>query len=126
METKINEIEVNGIKYVPKSNVNNTAADVDGLQCCIVRTYAAGVFYGYIKEKTYTPSGLVVSVVNARRIWSWSGSASLSQMAIEGVKNAEGCKFSMPCNEELINVIELLPVTENALSNLNLVPEWKK
>lgn len=110
---------------MPKSTASNKAESIDGMECCIIRSFTAGVFYGYVKSKEYTPSGLVVELINARRIWYWSGSASLSQMAIEGVKNVYKCKFSMECNETIINVIELLPLSESALNNLNSVPVWK-
>jgi len=44
---------------------------------------------GYLKAV----KGRKVELVNARRLWYWSGAASLSQMALEGVKNPDTCKF---------------------------------
>ena len=43
----------------------------------IVRTYSAGVFAGYIEAR----NGQEVVMRNARRLWMWSGAASLSQLA---------------------------------------------
>lgn len=88
----------------------------------IVRTYSAGVFAGNLKSK----NDKEVTLTNARRLWYWSGAASLSQLAMEGVKNPQACKF--PC--EVIEVtltesIEILSVTEQAKKSIEGVPVWK-
>ena len=44
------------------------------LKYVIVRTYSAGVFAGELESK----NGQEVVLRNARRIWYWSGAASLS------------------------------------------------
>lgn len=46
----------------------------------IVRTYSAGVFAGELETK----DGREVTLMNARRLWYWTGAASLSQLAQEG------------------------------------------
>lgn len=88
----------------------------------IARTYSAGVFAGELKYR----NGKEVELLNARRLWSWSGAASLSQLAMEGTSNPENCKF--PCEVTsviLTEVIELLPVTEKARNSIKGVPIWK-
>ena len=75
------EIEINGIKYVPASSVKtmpSMAKRIAGKEYCIVRTYSAGVFAGFINRKTTTKSG---TVFDAKRIWYWVGANSLSQLA---------------------------------------------
>ena len=65
-------------------------------------------------------------MTNARRLWYWSGAASLSQLAMEGVKNPFLCKF--PCEVarvELTQAIEILDVTTAARKSIAEVPEWK-
>ena len=89
----------------------------------IVRTYSAGVFAGNLESRT----GQEVVLRNARRIWYWSGAASLSQLAMEGTSDPENCKF--PCEVdrvELFQVIEILDVMEKAEKNIKKVPIWKK
>ncbi len=89
----------------------------------IVRTYSAGVFYGEIESR----NGQEVVMRNARRLWYWDGAASLSQMAMEGVKRPENCKFAMPVDRvELLQAIEILDTTAEAQKNIEEVPEWKK
>ena len=86
-EQKINEIEVNGIKYIPKDQANEPSTDLDGMKCVLVRTYSAGVHFGYLEKK----EGKEVMLRKTRRVYYWSGAASLSQMAIDGVKNPDDC-----------------------------------
>lgn len=88
----------------------------------IVRTYSAGVFAGYIESR----SGREVVMVNARRLWYWDGAASLSQLAMEGVKKPENCKF--PCEVkrvELLEVIEILDTTDEAEKSIKGVKIWE-
>lgn len=88
----------------------------------IVRADRAGVFAGNIKER----NGGEVTMTNVRRIWYWDGAASLSQMAIEGVKKPENCKFTVTVPEMIIlGVIEIIPCTDEAEKNIKGVPEWK-
>lgn len=87
----------------------------------IVRTYSAGVFAGYLESR----NGREVVLLNARRLWKWSGAASLSQLAMEGTKNPNDCKF--PCEVlrvELLEAIEILDVTQNAEKSIKSVPIW--
>ena len=87
----------------------------------IVRTYSAGCFAGYI-EKRFTEKNIVM--INARRLWYWKGAASLSQMAIDGVKFPEECKFPAPVRVELTEVIEIIDCTEKAQKSIESVPIW--
>lgn len=92
----------------------------------IVRSYAAGVFAGEIVSKTHEKSGLVVKMANARRIWYWKGAASLSQLSIDGVSCPSECKFPEAVPEvELMNVVEILPMSEKAVASVAGVPVWR-
>lgn len=89
----------------------------------IVRTYSAGVFAGDLVSR----KGKEVVMENARRIWYWSGAASLSQLAMEGTSDPNNCKF--PCEVsrvELIQAIEIIDTTEKAKESIKAVPVWKK
>lgn len=116
------EITVNGIVYVPKDSVQNTAKNKEGLKYVIVRTYSAGVFAGYLESR----SGQEVVLLNARRIWYWAGAASLSQLSIDGTSNPSDCKFPAPVQRvELLQAIEILDCTEKAQNSIEGVSEWK-
>jgi hypothetical protein len=116
----MNEIIVNGVTYVPKQQ-----AELSNIK--MVRSYGAGVFFGEVIKETYESGVLIVEMVNARRVWYWDGSASLSQLATEGTSAPENCKF--PCevpHVKLVNVIEILTITDKALKSLKAVKVWQK
>ena len=88
----------------------------------IVRGDRSGVFFGNLKER----NGQEVTLTDCRRLWYWSGAASISQIAAEGVKNPDECKFTMSVSEIIIlDAIEIIPCTEEAIQNINSVKTWK-
>ena len=122
MEQKINELEINGIVYVPKSTQNQKAESLNGLPYVIVRTYSAGVFAGYLKSR----NGKEVELLHARRLWYWAGAASLSQLSVDGTSKPKECKF--PCEVsriELIEAIEILECTKKAQESIKNVTVWQ-
>lgn len=121
MKKNIKTITINGIEYVEKSSQNIKAETFKGLEYKIVRTYSAGVFAGYLKSRT----GQEVVLLKARRLWQWSGAASLSQLAQSGTSKPENCKFPETVDKvELLQAIEILDVTEKAKKSLDLVKVW--
>lgn len=91
-------------------------------QYYIVRSDRAGVFFGNIQER----NGSEVTMKNVRRIWYWDGAASLSQLAMEGVKHPVNCKFTVTVPEmTILRVIEIITCTDAAVSNIKGVAEWK-
>ena len=116
----MDEIIINGVKYVPETSSKNVV-NTDGLEYCMVRTYSAGVFAGYLESR----DGKEVVLRNARRIWYWSGAASLSELATRGTSDPGNCKF--PCAVDkvtLMEAIEIIPITEAAKNSIDEVPEW--
>lgn len=88
----------------------------------IVRTFSAGVFFGKIESR----NGKEVVLRDARRLWYWDGAASLSQLAMEGVKKPENCKFPCAVNRvELLEVIEILDTTEECKKSIDSVKIWE-
>ncbi len=123
----MNTITINGVEYAPveemKSNLVVPAETLDGMEFKVVRTYSAGVFAGYVESR----EGKEIVLRNAIRIWYWKGAASLSQLAMEGVKEPDECKFAMPVDKvTLTEVIEILDCTQAAKENIEGVPSWKK
>lgn len=111
------EIILNGTKYVPE--VNNKKEDHPYVMC---RTFSAGVFAGYLISR----EGKEVLLHQARRIWRWSGAATLSQLAQSGTSKPEDCKFPEEVSEViLIEVIEIITITEKAKETIKKVPVWK-
>ena len=123
MEQQINEMKINGVEYVRKDSIQQAQAapKLDGLEYCIIRTYSAGVFAGYIKSRDKQEA----TVLQARRLWYWDGANSLSQLAMEGVSKPENCKFPVEVTKiELTNVVEVISCTEEAKESIANVAIW--
>ena len=128
---KDGEMEINGKIYVLKSSVesNVKAPSLKGLKLVLIRSYAAGVHYGYLQKREDLLSGLKVTLVKSRRIWYWDGANSLSQLAMDGINASKiaNCKFSIEVPEiEITQCIEVIPVTAKAADSINAIPVWKQ
>lgn len=90
-------------------------------RCVIVRS-TAGVFMGTLDKYESREATLH----DVRRLWYWTGAASLSQLAQEGTKRPGECKF--PCAVDRIiipEVMEMLDVTAKAKKSLTGVKVWE-
>lgn len=120
-KTDINEVEINGVKYTRKGSETSPSVQVDGLDYVIVRCDRAGVFAGYLEER----EGTEAILVNVRRLWYWSGAASLSQLSIDGTTKPNDCKFPAPVSKIVVTgVIEVLSTTQKAKDSIESVREW--
>lgn len=121
MKQEINEIEVNGVKYT-RADQAAKCEELDG-EYSVVRTYSAGVFFGILKDR----NGKEGTVLNARRVFYWSGAASLSQLSIDGTSKPNDCKFPEAVSSVLLTeIIEVLPLTKKAKQSLDGVKIWKQ
>lgn len=89
----------------------------------IVRADRAGVFYGTLTSK----EGTEVQLTDARKLYYWSGAAAIEQLALDGPRNPKQCQFTVVNKESsIMGVIQIIPCTEQAVSNIENVPVWKK
>ena len=79
----------------------------------IVRTYSAGVHFGYLAGR----DGREVSLERSRRIWRWRGANTLSEIALHGVDKAYS-RLSEPVSLLLLECIEIIPCTPDAVEKL--------
>lgn len=78
----------------------------------LVRTYSAGVHFGTVISR----EGQEIHLSNARRLWSWGGALSLSEVASKGI-DLNNSKVSVPVEEIILTqAIEIIPISQ--LSNL--------
>ena len=88
----------------------------------IIRGDRSGVFYGTLASK----DGREVELHDCRRIWYWSGAASLHQLANEGVKYPLACKFTITIPSiVIVDAIEIIPCSEEAIKIIDEVPVWR-
>ena len=89
---------------------------------CIVRCDRSGVFFGTIAEM----EGQRARISNVRNIWWWEGAASIMQLADEGTKKPNECKFTLTVSEITVtDVIQVIPCTDKAIANLSAVKPWR-
>lgn len=87
----------------------------------IVRGENSGVFFGTLAAK----EGCEVKLEQCRRIWYWDGANSISQLAVDGVKRPNKCKFTVAVDEIIIlDIIEIILCTERAITIIEEVPVW--
>lgn len=123
MEITQNQVTINGKVYVLADSLSNSKAEnKDGLEYKMIRGDRSGVFVGYLKSL----NGKEAILLEARRIWYWTGAASISQLAIDGTNNPTNCKFPEAVSKiQITDVIEVLDVTEKAKKSIESVKIWK-
>ncbi len=88
----------------------------------IVRGDRSGVFAGRLESQ----EGQKMVLTDCRRLWYWSGAASIHQIALEGVKNPQKCNFTVTVDQiAILDAIEVIPTTAAAEANIKAVPVWK-
>lgn len=88
----------------------------------IVRGDKSGVFAGNIKER----NGQEVTMTNVRGIWYWDGAATIAQLAVEGTKKPQNCKFTLTVPEiTILDAIEIIPCSAAAEESIKGVAVWK-
>lgn len=85
----------------------------------LVRSYDAGVYFGTMVEMR----GEQVELANVRNIWSWEGASCLSQIANDGINSG---KVSSSVSSMVLNrVCQVMPLSDDAIANLEGQEEWK-
>ena len=88
----------------------------------IVRANCAGVFFGILNRFENRD----VELLKCRKLYYWSGASETLQIANEGVKNPQNCKFTVEVEQIFIqDTIEVIPCSNISIANLNNVPVWK-
>ena len=119
--SKPETIKIDDVEYVRKDSINQMATVFNNMKYCIVRTYSAGVFAGYVESR----NGQEVVMRQARRIYYWDGAATLSQLAMSGTSKPQNCKFPVAVDKiELLQAIEVLDCTEAAKKSIEGVKIW--
>lgn len=79
----------------------------------LVRTYSAGVHFGYIKARR----GKEVDLTDSRRIWRWFGAWTLSEIATAGL-DIDKSKVAAPVDITLTEAIEIIDCTPQAVASI--------
>ena len=85
----------------------------DGLKPVIVRTYSAGVHFGYLARR----EGKEVTLERSRRIWRWEGAWTLSEIATKGL-DSNRSKVAAPVTITLTEAIEIIECTPEGVASV--------
>ncbi len=116
------EITIDGVVYTPKSS----AIEKDRLTYCVVRTYSAGVWAGWIDRSNTSKER---TVYEARRLWRWWAEFTLSSLAIKGIREDKRKEnmFAVPVPEvDLTEIIEVIPCTKEAMESILSVKNYNE
>lgn len=76
----------------------------------LIRANSAGVHFGTLEER----NGQEVRLSNARRLWSWQGALSLSEVASKGI-NLSTSKISEAVEEIILpTAIEIITIANSS------------
>jgi hypothetical protein len=99
--------------------VAKAKATAKGGRPVIVRTYSAGVHFGYLKSR----AGKEVVLERSRRIWSWRGANTLSEIALHGV--GAGSRVAEPVTITLTEAIEVIECSPDGAEVMEAA-KWTK
>lgn len=114
-------IKIDEVEYVRADSLNTPAQKLDGMKYVIVRSRDAGCHAGYLKAH----NGDQVTLVHSRRLWSWQGALTLSELATHGPQKPDQCKFGCPITIIIIGACEIIDCTQKATDAITEVKEWK-
>lgn len=83
------------------------------LKPVIVRTYSAGVHFGYLRRR----DGKEVELERSRRIWRWYGANSCSGLATKGL-DTKRSTVADPVSIVLTEAIEIIDATPEAVESI--------
>lgn len=83
------------------------------LKPVIVRTYSAGMHFGYLVHR----DGKEVTLERSRRIWRWYGANSCSGLAVGGLDAARST-VAAPVSITLTEAIEIIDCTPEAVASI--------
>ena len=106
-------VKIDGVEYAPVQKISETVV--------LVRTDRAGVHVGGLVSH----NGQSVTLSDARRLWRWRGANTLSEAVTKGIAH-DWSRVSDPVSEvTLLDVIEILPVSVDAVESLT-TSRWPK
>lgn len=123
--SKPKTISIDGVNYVREDSIQVQKQSTDGLPYVCIRTYSAGVHFGFLKRKESTLAGMEVTLVNSIRMRSWVGAMDLSVLSTVGSSQPDKCKPSVEVSSIELVAIEIIPVTDQAFNNIKSMPTWK-
>jgi uncharacterized UPF0160 family protein len=90
----------------------------------MIRTCSAGVHYGILSKFESSGSEYSVKLSSATRVYRWAGARSLSQLSVDGTTDQSTC-LSVKVPSIYLKAVEVIEMTDLAISRLNAISVWK-
>ena len=115
----INDLTIGEAKELSNlfNSGNSNSSGIDSHlidKVCIFRTYSAGVFFGKLKTKI----GKECIVDNCRRLWYWKTKDGISLSEVSKTGLHSDSKVCAETNNHWLEAIEIIPCSQNAISNI--------
>lgn len=110
MKIEANEVQINGVIYIPKGSETRLDVSTDGLPYVVVRSRDQGVMVGYLVEQT----DHVVTLRRARQVWSWQSRFVLAEFAELGPTDPGKMSCELSGDFQLAGWCGIYPCTEAA------------
>ncbi len=75
----------------------------------LIRTNFAGIHFGTL----FNRDGMEITLTSARRLWSWEGALSLSEVAMNGI-DIKKSKISVSVDAIIITAIEIISISKKS------------
>lgn len=90
----------------------------------MIRTFSAGVHFGTLKQIANGEGHYMVELEDARRVYSWTGALSLSELAAKGSTRTDS-KLSVEVPRIMLQAIEVIQFTEAGFANFNAIKPFE-
>lgn len=89
----------------------------------MIRTLSAGVHFGTLNEVERNVENYDVELIDSRRIYSWTGAFTLSELAVVGSTKTDS-KISIQIPSIYLKAIEIISMTDKAYENLMAIKPY--
>lgn len=87
----------------------------------LARGIESGVYFGTLEAR----DGKEVELKDVRNLWRWNGANTLLDLAENGARKENDCRFSNKVDSiVLTDICELVPCSDKAIKNIEGVAEW--
>ena len=87
----------------------------------LVRGIQSGVYFGELVSQDKQE----VEMKNVRNLWRWDGANTLLDLAENGARNTDDCRFSNQVNSIILtDICEIVPCSNKAIKIIEGVTEW--
>ena len=87
----------------------------------LVRGPQSGVYFGELVSQDKQE----VEMKNVRNLWRWNGANTLLDLAENGARKENDCRFSNKVDSIILtDICELVPCSDRAIKNIEGVTEW--